>query len=127
MTLTTCVLNVNMSCQAATERVRWLPQAYFERQGFDVPMHANLADVYMDIVAGVMSRSPSRRAAGDTQHVHGAMSPPRGVLLQSAAEVQPFPSRSFCQEGFLNHFACSAVLLSLSESTRLKCTKCLDA
>lgn len=61
-------------------------QAYFERQGFSVPLHANPADVYMDIVAGVLTQS---KANAGPRHVHGAMSPPHGMLMHTAAEVPP--------------------------------------
>jgi hypothetical protein len=51
-------------------------------------MHANPADVFMDIVTGIMSRSKQ-----GAWHAHGAMSPPLGILAHNAAEV----SESLCQ------------------------------
>jgi hypothetical protein len=61
-------------------------QGYFEGLGYSVPMHANPADIFMDIVAGVAARS--KQPAAGSAHVQGTMSPPRALFAQYAAEVR---------------------------------------
>ena len=77
-----CVKKVGASCLRAC----WLIwQGYFEGLGYSVPVHANPADIFMDIVAGVAPRS--RQPAMGNAHVQGTMSPPRAIFAQHAAEV----------------------------------------
>jgi len=62
-----------------------LGQGYFESLGFSVPMHANPADIFMDIVAGVQPRS---KAAANGP-LPGFVSPPQALSsAQHSAEVR---------------------------------------
>lgn len=61
-----------------------LGQGYFESLGFSVPMHANPADIFMDIVAGIQPRSKQSANAS----FPGSMSPPQALSAQHYAEVR---------------------------------------
>lgn len=50
-----------------------------------MPVHANPADHFMDIVAGIAARDKQSSLGG--AHVQGAMSPPRALFAQHAAKV----------------------------------------
>ncbi|EIE25785.1 P-loop containing nucleoside triphosphate hydrolase protein [Coccomyxa subellipsoidea C-169] len=60
-------------------------QGYFEGLGYSVPVHANPADIFMDIVAGLAARS--KQPSMGSAHVQGTMSPSRAIFAQHAAEV----------------------------------------